>query len=151
MEQARISLDQERDALIREDSELSQKLTGFEGRTDARDAAADLQSTRAALLEESGRLPCAAGWPSSCCGRRSTNFVANSTGRLLERSSQVFSALTLNSFEGLRLEYGSESKGSVMLVGVRPNSRTVGVDGMSEGNSRSTLPRPADTTCSRST
>ncbi|MGJ5820280.1 AAA family ATPase [Paludibaculum fermentans] len=132
VEQARGGLEQERDELIREDSALSQKLAGFEGRTDARDAAADLQGTRAALLEESEnyvRLRLAEQVLRSAIDE----FRRKSTGKLLERSSQIFAALTLNSFEGLKLEYGSDARGSVILVGVRPDRRTVTVDGMSEG------------------
>lgn len=132
VEQSRLRLEQERDGLIREDSELNQKLAGFEGRTDARDAAADLQSTRAALLEESEsyvRLRLA----EQLLRAAIDEFRRKSTGKLLERSSQIFAALTLNSFEGLKLEYGSDARGSVILVGVRPDRRTVHVEGMSEG------------------
>ncbi|QOY90620.1 ATP-binding protein [Paludibaculum fermentans] len=132
VEQTRTALEQERDELIREDSALSQKLVGFEGRTEARDAAADLQSTRAALLEESEnyvRLRLAEQLLRSAIDE----FRRKSTGKLLERSSQIFAALTLDSFEGLKLEYGSDAKGSVILVGVRPDRRTVPVGGMSEG------------------
>ena len=50
----------------------------------------------------------------------------------MQRASELFSELTLGSFEGLRADY--DDKGNAVLVGVRPDSqRTVGVAGMSEG------------------
>ncbi|WP_321471982.1 AAA family ATPase [uncultured Paludibaculum sp.] len=132
VEQTRARLEQEKDELIREETSLNQKMEGFEASTDARDAASDLQSTRAALVEETEhyvRLRLAEQLLRSAIDE----FRRKSTGRLLERSSQVFAALTLGSFDGLKLEYGSDAKGQVVLVGVRPDRRTVTVEGMSEG------------------
>jgi uncharacterized protein YhaN len=50
----------------------------------------------------------------------------------MKRSSELFSQLTLGSFEGLRLEF--DAKGDAVIVGVRPKSKEiVGVEGMSDG------------------
>jgi uncharacterized protein YhaN len=54
-------------------------------------------------------------------------------GPILKRSNDLFSGITIGSFEGLRLEYNE--KGEAVLVGVRPGGKEiVGVEGMSDGS-----------------
>jgi uncharacterized protein YhaN len=53
-------------------------------------------------------------------------------GPVLRRTNDLFSRLTLGSFQGIRAEFMDQ--GAPVLVGVRPDGReTVGVEGMSEG------------------
>jgi uncharacterized protein YhaN len=53
-------------------------------------------------------------------------------GPVLTRAGELFSRMTLGSFEGLRLEFNDKNEG--ILTGIRPGGReTVGVEGMSEG------------------
>jgi uncharacterized protein YhaN len=51
-------------------------------------------------------------------------------GPVLERAARVFAGLTCDSFASLRVE---NDEGSATLVGVRPDGRTVSLDGMSDG------------------
>jgi uncharacterized protein YhaN len=61
-------------------------------------------------------------------------FRERSQGPVLQRASEIFSELTLGSFEGLRADYND--KGDAVLLGIRPGGRqTVGVQGMSDGTS----------------
>jgi uncharacterized protein YhaN len=61
-------------------------------------------------------------------------FRERSQGPVLQRASEIFSELTLGSFEGLRAD--CNDKGDAVLVGIRPGGRqTVGVQGMSDGTS----------------
>ena len=50
---------------------------------------------------------------------------------MLERASELFRRLTLDSFAGLRADYND--KGEAVLVGVRPSGAAVAVEGMSNG------------------
>ncbi|MDE0104271.1 MAG: AAA family ATPase [Bryobacterales bacterium] len=52
-------------------------------------------------------------------------------GPMLKRAGELFSELTLRSFEGLELDYDEHDR--PRLVGRRPSDERVGVDGMSEG------------------
>lgn len=59
-------------------------------------------------------------------------YRENSQGPVLERASDLFARLTLNSFSGLRAEFND--KGEAVIVGVRAETgRLVYVHGMSEG------------------
>ncbi|QDU44537.1 Chromosome partition protein Smc [Symmachiella dynata] len=59
-------------------------------------------------------------------------YRESSQGPVLERASDLFARLTLNSFSGLRAEFND--KGEAVIVGVRAeNGRLVYVHGMSEG------------------
>ncbi len=52
---------------------------------------------------------------------------------ILKRASEIFSAITLGSFSGLKTGYDSEDR--PVLIGVRPSGKEVGVEGMSDGTS----------------
>lgn len=131
-EARRAELGGRRDALIRAESEKDRDLASLEGRTDARDAAADLQTTRAALLEETERFV-RLKLAGQLLRKAIDEFRRKSTGQLLSRASEIFAGLTQGSFGGLRLDYGSDSEDEMVLVGMRPDGKPVGVMGMSEG------------------
>ena len=53
-------------------------------------------------------------------------------GPILERSTELFARMTLESFDGLRVDFND--KGEAVLVGVRPGGKeVVTVEGMSDG------------------
>ena len=53
-------------------------------------------------------------------------------GPILKRTNELFSHLTIGSFEGIRVEF--DDRGNPVLVGVRPGDKEiVGVEGMSDG------------------
>jgi len=52
---------------------------------------------------------------------------------ILKKASEIFSAITLGSFSGLKTGYDSEDR--PVLIGVRPSGKEVGVEGMSDGTS----------------
>jgi uncharacterized protein YhaN len=52
-------------------------------------------------------------------------------GPLVRRASQLFSALTLESFSGLTTDFND--KDEPILVGIRPRGEKIGVSGMSDG------------------
>jgi uncharacterized protein YhaN len=58
-------------------------------------------------------------------------FREKNQGPVLQRASESFSELTLGSFIGLTADFND--KGDAALVGLRPDGRTVGVEGMSAG------------------
>lgn len=58
-------------------------------------------------------------------------FREKHQGPVLERASELFGELTLAAFSGLRADYNDQAE--AVLVGVRPNGQTVGVEGMSDG------------------
>ena len=69
---------------------------------------------------------------SAVLGRAIERYRAKHQGPILERTNELFSKLTLGSFEGIRAEY--DEKGEPVLMGVRPGGRhLVGVEGMSDG------------------
>jgi uncharacterized protein YhaN len=58
-------------------------------------------------------------------------YRAKNQAPILKRAGEIFSVLTLNSFSGLRINYGDDDR--PVLVGVRPSGEEVSIAGMSEG------------------
>lgn len=54
-------------------------------------------------------------------------------GPILKRAGEIFSAITLGAFSGLKTDYDSNDK--PVLIGVRPSGKETGVEGMSDGTS----------------
>ncbi|MFP3870618.1 MAG: ATP-binding protein, partial [Syntrophobacteria bacterium] len=98
-------------------------------------SAADLAEKRQQLLghletavEKYVRLRLA----SAVLARTIEQYREKHQGPILERTNELFSRLTLGSFEGVRAEYNQ--RGEPVLMGVRPGGRElIGVEGMSDG------------------
>jgi uncharacterized protein YhaN len=58
-------------------------------------------------------------------------YRSKNQGPLIRRASQLFSALTLQSFSGLTTDFND--KDEPVLVGIRPTGEKIGVSGMSDG------------------
>jgi uncharacterized protein YhaN len=121
----------ERDEALRTETELKVELSRLEGRNDAAAAASDLESARANLMDESGRyvrLKLAEHVLKSAV----ESYRKKDSGEMLKRSSEIFSQLTLGSFEGLDLDW--DDKNNPELVGVRNGSTArVKTDQLSSG------------------
>ncbi len=133
-----LGLDAEIEALNSRKSELDQtigaertELLKMDGSAEAARLAEEAQAVIAAVETDAERY----------IRRRLASHVLNlavdryrekNQGPILKRSGELFSRMTLGSFEGLRLEFGD--KGEAVIQGVRPGgTETVGVDGMSDG------------------
>jgi uncharacterized protein YhaN len=121
----------ERDEALRAETTLNNDLAALEGRNDAAAAASDLESARANLVDEAERyvrLKLAEHVLKSAV----ESYRKKASGEMLQRSSAIFSALTLGSFDGLDLDWGE--KNNPELVGVRNGSAArVKTDQMSSG------------------
>lgn len=130
---------EEIDKLAEERSNLDQTIgserTVLEG-MDGSALAAELAEERQQILglletdvEKYVRLRLA----SAVLARSIEHYREKHQGPILERTNDLFSRLTLGSFEGIRAEY--DEQGEPVLVGVRPGGRElVGVEGMSDGS-----------------
>jgi uncharacterized protein YhaN len=63
--------------------------------------------------------------------RTTERYRQKNQGPVLDSASRLFGEVTLGSFCGLRADF--DEKGGAVLVGVRPNGQTLGVEGMSDG------------------
>jgi uncharacterized protein YhaN len=63
--------------------------------------------------------------------REIERYRSENQGPLIKRASQLFSALTLNSFAGLTTDFND--KDELIIVGVRPTGEKISVSGMSDG------------------
>lgn len=124
LEARKSELDQ---AIGRERSELKR----MDGSGRAADLAADAENILARIRSDAEhciRLKLASAVLQGAIER----YREKHQGPILRRAESLFSRMTLESFEGLRLEF--TDKGDAILVGVRPGGKeTVGVTGMSEG------------------
>jgi uncharacterized protein YhaN len=131
-------LDEDIEQLDQEKMEVAQRigsnrneLRRMDGGGDAAEASQRAEQLLAQLhsdAEQYVRLRLAA----SVLQRAIDRFRQSSQGPVLDRASELFAALTLGSFAGLRPDY--DEKGQAVLVGIRPdNGQTVGVAGMSDG------------------
>jgi uncharacterized protein YhaN len=106
-------------------------LEGMDGSASAAELAEEKQQVLGRLetdVEKYVRLRLA----SAVLARTIEQYREKHQGPILERTNDLFSRLTLGSFEGIRAEY--DDQGEPVLVGVRPDGRgTVGVEGMSDG------------------
>ena len=129
-----------RQELSEKESELSQveqtigsernELARMDGSSRAADAAETAQSSLAQIrdgMERYVRLRLA------CIVLRNEieQYRAKNQGPVLKRASDIFAALTLGSFAGLRTNFDENDR--PVLVGIRPSEEQVGVDGMSDG------------------
>ncbi len=124
-----LAIKEKSEEIGRFDTELSQ----MDGSADAAEAAVEVQSLLAQIqldAEEYVRLKLA--------GRILEQAIAQyrekNQGPILSRAGEIFSTLTLGSFESLRTDFGENDED--VLVGVRPGSgKLVQVSGMSDGTS----------------
>jgi uncharacterized protein YhaN len=68
---------------------------------------------------------------SSILNQEIERYRSKNQGPLIRRASQLFSALTLQSFSGLTTDFND--KDEPVLVGIRPTGEKIGVSGMSDG------------------
>jgi len=131
-------LGEEMEELGQERSDLDQTigsektvLKGMDGRASAAELAEERQQILARLetdVEKYVRLRLA----SAVLARTIEQYRQKHQGPILERTNDLFSRLTLGSFEEIRAEY--DEQGEAVLVGVRHGGKElVGVDGMSDG------------------
>jgi uncharacterized protein YhaN len=129
-----------REQLSAKESELSQvdqtvgseknELARMDGSPRAADAAERAQSSLAQIrdgIERYARLRLAC----IVLHREMEQYRAKNQGPVLKRASEIFAALTLRSFAGLRTNFDENDR--PVLIGVRPSEEQVGVDGMSDG------------------
>lgn len=131
-------LREEADILGQKKSEIDQtigkeqnEISRMNGSARAAELAEESQSILAALetdVEQYVRFRLA----STVLNQAIERYREKSQGPILTRSNELFTHMTLGSFEGLRLDFNE--KGDAALVGVRPGGREiVSVDGMSDG------------------
>lgn len=129
---------EEIEVLGRQRSELDQaigsertELSKMDGSATAAEMAEEVQGIVARLetdVEQYVRLRLA----SVILSQAIESYREKHQGPIMKRSSELFTHVTLGSFEGLRLEF--DEKGDAVLVGVRPGGKEiVGVKGMSDG------------------
>ncbi len=130
-------IDRQLDKLEAARSDLDQRLGGMranlaqmDGSAKAADAAEQSQQVLASLREKVERYVhlrmC-----SMILTREIERYRSENQGPLIKRASQLFSALTLNSFAGLTTDFND--KDEPIIVGVRPAGEKIGVSGMSDG------------------
>ncbi|MFO7460435.1 MAG: hypothetical protein R6X07_07395, partial [Desulfatiglandales bacterium] len=131
-------IDEEISLLTEEKSRLDQtigeeknELTKMDGSAKAAELAEEIQRILGRLetdVEKYARLRIA----SVVLAQAIERYREKHQGPVLRRTNDLFSRLTLGSFQGIRAEFMDQ--GAPVLVGVRPDGReTVGVEGMSEG------------------
>jgi len=111
----------------REENELSK----MDGSARAAELAEEAQALLARLetdVEQYARLRLA----STVLNQAVERYREKNQGPILERSTELFTRMTLGSFDGLRVDFND--KGEAVLVGVRPGGKeVVTVEGMSDG------------------
>jgi uncharacterized protein YhaN len=131
-------LTEEIEQLIHQKSDLDQtigsertELSKMDGSARAADLAEEGQGLLACLetdAEQYVRLRLA----STVLSQAIERYREKNQGAILKRSANLFSRMTLGSFEGLSLEFSE--RGDAVLVGVRAGGKEiVGVEGMSDG------------------
>jgi uncharacterized protein YhaN len=131
-------LESEIKALESERSEMDQtigtenaELKRMDGSAEAAGHAQEIERLMAGLesdVETYARMKIA----SVILARTIEQYRGKHQGPLIQRASELFSQMTIGSFDGLRAEY--DDKGAPVLVGIRPESRqAVMVAGMSDG------------------
>lgn len=131
-------LGEEIERLNEEKSELDQtigsertELSRMDGSARAAELAEEIQGLLARMesdVEHYARLRIA----SVVLSQAIEDYREKNQDPILKRSDELFSRMTLGSFEGLRVEIND--KGNTVLMGVRPASRElIPVEGMSEG------------------
>ncbi|MHB1559695.1 MAG: AAA family ATPase [Isosphaeraceae bacterium] len=108
-----------------------QVLAGMDSRDGAAESAEKVQAVVARLQGDIARfatLKVAA----AVLHRGIERYRDKNQGPILARASQIFATLTGGSFARLRID--DDGDGRSVLMGVRPDGRLVGVDGMSDGS-----------------
>lgn len=107
------------------------ELTKMDGSARAADLAEETQRILARLesyVEQYARLRPA----STVLSQAIERYREKHQGPILKITNELFAALTLGSFEGIRVEFNEQ--GTPVLIGVRPGGKeTVGMGGMSDG------------------
>ncbi|RMF44503.1 MAG: hypothetical protein D6753_02420 [Planctomycetota bacterium] len=103
------------------------KMDGSAEAAEARQEAERLRTT----IQQQARAFIRLRLASAVLDRAMENYRSKNQGAVLQRASELFQTLTLGAFRGLQAEYGQSD--SLVIVGVRPDGRTVGTEGMSEG------------------
>lgn len=107
------------------------ELTKMDGSARAADLAEETQRILARLesyVEQYARLRLA----STVLSQAIERYREKHQGPILKITNDLFAALTLGSFEGIRVEFNEQ--GTPVLIGVRPGGKeTVGMGGMSDG------------------
>lgn len=130
-------IDRQLEELQTERSDLDQRLGSMkaslaqmDGSGKAAEAAEQSQQVLASMREKVERYVhlrlC-----SMILTREIERYRSENQGPLIKRASQLFSALTLNSFAGLTTDFND--KDELIIVGVRPTGEKISVSGMSDG------------------
>ena len=104
----------------------------MDGRAEAAELAEKSQSVLAELREAVERYARVSA-ASTLLRKGIERYREAHQGPILSRASEIFAALTLNSFIGLVPDF--DSKDNPILLGVRPTDDKVPVEGMSDGTS----------------
>jgi len=131
-------LSQEIKALNEEKSELDQtigeernELSKMDGSARAAELAEETQRILARLETDAVRYA-RFRLASAVLAQAIERYREKHQGPILKRTNELFTHLTLGSFEGIRVEF--DDQGNPVLVGVRPGGKEmVGVEGMSDG------------------
>ena len=109
---------------------LRQAFNAMDGSRAAADLAEQRQRTLAQvreMAEEYLALQVARHW----LDKAMETYRAENQTPVLARAGDILSNITLGAFQGLKLDFGDADR--PLLVGERPDGRTVGVEGMSDG------------------
>ncbi len=109
---------------------LQQAFNAMDGSRAAADLAEQRQRTLAQvreMAEEYLALQVARHW----LDKAMEAYRAENQTPVLARAGDILSNITLGAFQGLKLDFGDADR--PLLVGERPDGRTVGVEGMSDG------------------
>lgn len=124
-------------ALEEKRSELDQSigseraaLKAMDGRGDAAELAEKSQEVLAELKDKAERYAIIRV-ASSVLRKEIERYREANQGPILKRASELFSVLTLNSFQGLGSDY--DEKDNPVLIGIRPSKEKVAIEGMSDG------------------
>ncbi|MFZ0452054.1 MAG: AAA family ATPase [Desulfatiglandaceae bacterium] len=125
------SLEKEKSDIDRTIGGEEKELEKMDGSGKAADLAEDVEMIlggMAANIEQYARLRLA----SAVLSRAIERYREKNEGPVLKRTNELFAAMTMGSFAGVRAEF--DEHGNPTLVGVRPGDKgTVSVEGMSDG------------------
>lgn len=125
------SLEQESATLNQDTGVLKKELESMDGRAAAAGYAEEAEAILASMDAEVAQY-CRLKIASAVLTRTIEQYREKYQGPMILRASELFAAMTLGSFAGIRAEY--DEKGDPVLVGVRPGtSEQVRVEGMSDG------------------
>ena len=123
------AVQQEQDALTAELTAATSQLDRIGGQADAARAESDRQDALAKMANAAERY-IKVYTASRLLKWAIDRYRETKQGPMLSRASEIFSALTLGSFQKLTVDFDSEP---LTLHGLRPDGGRVGIDGMSDG------------------